>query len=316
MGSPESAAPRVGAMSIDESAALTRRITALSVAVSSALTLAKLVAWLAGGSVALLASLADSALDVVAALATFAAVRFAVSPPDEEHRFGHGKAEAFASLLQAGLVFASAALIAREALVRTIWPRPVESEGWGLLVMGLSLIGTGVLITLQGRVLAQTRSVAVSGDREHYAADLASNAAALVGIALTGILHNPRWDAAAGLFVALWLIRGAVRVLREAADHLLDHELGEGERRAIVEAVLMDDRIHNVHELRTRASGPRIHIQMHVDLDPDQTLDEAHQIVEAAERRVLSAFPAADLLIHPDPEGRAEPHGPFGEETG
>jgi cation diffusion facilitator family transporter len=315
MGSPEPAAPRVGVTPIDQSAALTRRITTLSVAVSTVLTLAKLVAWLGGGSVALLASLADSALDVVAATATYVAVRVAVSPPDEDHRFGHGKAEAFASLLQAGLVFASAALIAREAVTRLIWPQPVKAEGWGLAVMGLSLVLTAALIILQGQVLAKTSSVAVSGDREHYAADLASNAAALIGIAATVVLRDPRWDAAAGLFVALWLIRGAIKVLRDAADHLLDHELGEPERKAIVEAVLADHRIRNVHELRTRASGPRIHIQMHVDLDPDQTLDQAHQIVEGAEQRVLTAFPAADLLIHPDPEGRAEPHGPFGKET-
>jgi len=315
MGDPKPAAPRVGALSIDQGAALTRRITTLSVGMSIVLTLAKLAAWLGGGSVALLASLADSALDVVAAVATFVAVRVAVSPPDEEHRFGHGKAEAFASLLQAGLVFASGALIAREAVVHLIWPQPVKAEGWGLAVMMLSLVLTGALITLQGRVLAQTSSVAVSGDRQHYAADLASNVAALIGIAITGLLREPRWDAIAGLFVALWLIWGAVQVLRDAADHLMDHELGTPERKAIVDAVLADPRIRNVHELRTRASGPRIHIQMHVDLDPEQTLDEAHQIVEGAEQRVLTAFPAADLLIHADPEGRAEPHGPFGEET-
>jgi cation diffusion facilitator family transporter len=315
MGSSKSAAPLVGVMPVDQSATLTRRITTLSVLMSSVLTLVKLLAWLGGGSVALLASLADSALDVVAASATFVAIRVAISPPDQEHRFGHGKAEAFASLLQAGLVFASAALITREAVVRLIWPEPVKAEGWGLAVMGLSLVLTLALITLQSRVLARASSVAVSGDREHYAADLASNAAALIGIAASALLREPRWDAAAGLFVALWLIRGAIKVLRDAADHLLDHELGEPERKAIVEAVLADRRIRNVHELRTRASGPRIHIQMHVDLDPDQTLDEAHQIVEAAEQRVLTAFPAADLLIHPDPEGRAEPHGPFGQET-
>jgi len=302
-------------MSIDQSAVLTQRITTLSVAISTVLTLAKLVSWLGGSSVALLASLADSALDVVASVATFIAVRVAVSPPDEEHRFGHGKAEAFASLLQAGLVFASGALIAREAVVHIIWPQPVRAERWGVAVMLLSLVLTGVLIVLQGRVLARTSSVAISGDRQHYAADLVSNAAALVGIAATALLHAPRWDALAGLFVALWLIRGAIQVLRDAADHLMDHELGEAERTAIVSAVLADRRIRNVHELRTRASGPRIHIQMHIDLDPDQTLDQAHKIVEGAEQRVLTAFPAADLLIHPDPEGRAEPHGPFGEET-
>jgi cation diffusion facilitator family transporter len=238
----------------------------------------------------------------------------AVSPPDKEHRYGHGKAEAFASLLQAGLVFASAALIAREAVARLVTPSPVRAEGWALAVMGLSLVMTAGLIVLQGRVLAQTRSVAVSGDRAHYAADLASNLAVLVGIAATALLHDPRWDAVAGLFVALWLTWGAIKVLRDATDHLMDHELGQAERQAIIGAVLQDPSIADVHELRTRASGPRIHMQMHIDLDPDLTLEQAHRILVAAERRVLEVFPAADILIHADPEGRAEPHGPFGAE--
>jgi cation diffusion facilitator family transporter len=307
--------PRIGVTPIAESAVLTGRITALSVAISITLTAAKLAAWLVGGSVALLASLADSALDVAAALATFIAVRVAVSPPDKEHRYGHGKAEAFASLLQAGLVFASAALIAREALARLLSPRPVQAEGWGLAAMGLSLVMTGGLIALQSRVLAKTSSVAVSGDRAHYAADLASNLAAIVGIAATAFWRDPRWDAGAGLFVALWLTWGAIKVLRDATDHLMDHELGQAERQAIIGAVLQDRRIADVHELRTRASGPRIHIQMHVDLDPDMSLDQAHKILVAAERRVLDVFPAADILIHADPEGRAEPHGPFGDEV-
>lgn len=314
MAPSEPAAPRVGVTPIRETAALTRRITLLSVATASILTAVKLAAWLAGGSVALLASLADSALDVAAALATFFAVRLAVTPPDKEHRFGHGKAEAFASLLQAGLVFASAALIAREAVVRLIHPEPVGAELWGVAVLMLSLVLTAGLIFLQGQVLARTSSVAVSGDRAHYAADLASNLAALIGIAAAAWLHEPRWDAGAGLFVALWLVWGAIQVLRDATNHLMDHELGDVEREAIVGAVLRDRRIHDVHELRTRASGPGIHIQMHINLDPELSLDDAHQILVAAERRVLAIFPAADLLIHADPEGRAEQHSAFGEE--
>lgn len=316
MAHPEPATPRAGVTPVPETAALTRRITLWSVATASVLTAVKLAAWLAGGSVALLASLADSALDVAAALATFVAVRMAVAPPDEEHRFGHGKAEAFASLLQAGLVFASAALIGREAIVHLLQPQPVKAEGWGAAVMLLSIGMTAALIALQGRVLEQTRSVAVSGDRAHYAADLASNLAALVGIGAAAWLHEPRWDAAAGLLVTLWLVWGAVQVLRDATDHLMDHELGDVEREAIVGAILRDRRIRDVHALRTRAAGPGIHIQMHVDLDPDLSLDDAHRILVAAERRVLAAFPAADILIHADPEGRAEDHGPFGEEPG
>ena len=299
----------------DEMAKLTFRITAMSVAVSLFLTGLKLVGWWRGGSTALLASLADSALDVLAALATFAAVRFAAAPPDEEHRFGHGKAEAFSSLLQAALVFASAALIGREAVMRLIHPAPVADEGWALLIMLVSTGLTLALVTAQTRVLSRARSVAVSGDRAHYSADLASNIAAVVGVGLARLTHDPRFDAGAGLFVAVWLLWGAVKVFRDAADHLMDRELATEERQKIVDCVLADPEIHNVHELKTHASGSRLHVQMHVDLDPDQTLEAAHRVVDAAEQRVRDAFPTADVIIHPDPEGRAETHDVFAPEA-
>lgn len=308
-------APAPQRAGLEEHARLTARITVLSVTMSLALVALKLVGWLLGDSTALLASLADSALDVIAAVATFVAVRVAVAPPDAEHRFGHGKAEAFASLLQAALIFASAALIGKEAVVRLLHPQPVSGEWRAAAIMGVSTVLTMGLVTLQSRVLAKTRSVAISGDKAHYASDIASNIAALIGIGLTMLLHDPRFDAAAGLFVMAWLVWGAIGVLRDSADHLMDRELDEAERAAIVRCVLADPDVKGVHELRTRAVGPSIHIQMHMDLDPDQTLDAAHRIVVAAEDRLAAAFPGADILIHPDPMGRAEPHGVFGEET-
>jgi cation diffusion facilitator family transporter len=294
---------------------LTFTITAFSVGAASFLTVIKLIGWWRGGSVALLASLADSALDVLAALATFVAVRVAAAPPDAEHRFGHGKAEAFSSLVQGALVFASAALIGREAVMRLVHPTPLADEGWALIIMLISTAATYTLVTAQSRVLAKARSVAVSGDRAHYSADLASNIAAVIGIGLARLTGDPRLDAAAGLFVALWLIWGAIKVFRDATDHLMDRELSTVERQQIVDAVLADGAIHNVHELRTHASGSRLHIQMHVDLDPDQTLEAAHTIVDAAEQRVIAAFPTADVIIHPDPEGRAEVHEMFAPEA-
>jgi ferrous-iron efflux pump FieF len=294
---------------------LTFTVTALSVATATFLTAIKLIGWWRGGSVALLASLADSALDVLAALATFVAVRVAAAPPDAEHRFGHGKAEAFSSLVQAALVFASAALIGREAVMRLLHPTPVEDEGWALIIMVVSTISTFALIAAQTRVLKKARSVAVSGDRAHYSADLASNIAAVIGVGVAQVTGDPRFDAAAGLFVAAWLLWGAVKVFRDATDHLMDRELDMAERQQITDAVLQDPEIHNVHELRTHASGSRIHIQMHVNMDPEQTLAAAHVIVEAAEARVMAAFPTADVIIHPDPEGSAEVHELFGEEA-
>ncbi len=298
-----------GALPVAETAALTKRITRLSVATAAVLTAIKLFAWAASGSIAALASLADSALDIVAAIATFVAVRYAAAPPDREHRYGHGKGEAFASLLQAGLVFASAALIGQEAILHLISPKPIQSEGWAVGVMAVSLVLTVVLIRAQAKVLAQTHSVAVSGDRAHYVMDIAANLFALVGIGLAALFHSPRIDAAAGLAVAAWLVWGAVKVFRDSSEQLLDHELPDVARAEIVSRMTSDPRVRGVHQLRTRASGPYVHIQMHADLDPELSLEQAHQVVVDAENRVLEAFPAADIIIHPDPEDRAEAHG-------
>jgi ferrous-iron efflux pump FieF len=143
----------------------------------------------------------------------------------------------------------------------------------------------------------------------HYLADLASNLIAFAGIAASALLRRGEPDALAGLLVAGWLVWGAVGVFRRAAFELMDHELSDEARRRIVELMTQDPRVGDVHQLRTRASGPYVHIQMHADLDPSLSLVEAHQVVVAAERRVLNAFPAADIIIHPDPRGAAEPHG-------
>lgn len=296
-------------LTAQQTAALTRRVTLYSVTVAAVLVSIKIAAWLASGSVALLASTADSGLDLLASLTTFFAVRFAVTPPDAEHRFGHGKAEGFASLVQAGLVFASAALIAREAIGDLMAPKPIQDGGWAMAVMGVSVVLTTLLIAAQGRVLKQTSSVAVSGDRAHYAADLASNVIALAGIGATAWLGIGRLDAVAALAIAALLLWGAVGVFREASGQLMDHELPDEVRARIVALMTEDRRLTDVHQLRTRASGPYVHIQMHVDLDPELTLEAAHQVIVAAENRVLGAFPSADIIIHADPRGRAEPHG-------
>lgn len=299
-----------------ETAALTRRVTLLSVGTAAVLVAIKLAAWLASGSTAMLASMADSGLDLIASLGTAFAVRYAAEPPDAEHRFGHGKAEAFASLMQAGLVFASAALIAREAVGDFTAPHPLRQEGWAVAVMVVSTALTALLIAAQTRVLRQTSSVAVSGDRAHYATDLASNMIALVGIGASAWLGVNGFDAAAALAVAALLLWGAISVFREAASQLMDRELPDDARAEIVRLVSEDSRMTDVHQLRTRMSGPYVHIQMHVDLDPDLTLETAHQAIVAAEKRILTAFPAADIIIHADPRGRAEPHGgAFAEST-
>jgi len=285
----------------------TRRITRLSVGAALTLIALKAFALGASGSVSILASLTDSVLDLAASLATFFAVRWAAAPPDEDHRYGHGKGEALAALVQAGLVFASALFIGWEGLQRIFDPRPVTAGSWAVGVVIASIAVTGWLVWMQTRALKTSGSLAVAGDRAHYVADLASNLVVLVGVISGAFLGAPGLDAAAGLVVAVWLFWGAIGMLRAAADHLLDRAVPESDRAAIAQAVLADPRIQGVHQLRTRMAGSVMMIQMHVDLDPDLRLEAAHAIVVEAERRVLSHYPTADILIHADPRGHARP---------
>ncbi|MDQ8027609.1 MAG: cation diffusion facilitator family transporter [Brevundimonas sp.] len=287
--------------SLDDVHAATRGITRLSVAVAVILIVLKTFALGASGSVSILASLADSSLDLIASLATFFAVRWAAAPPDEEHRFGHGKGEAMAALVQAGLVFASAVFIGWEAIQRLFDPRPVSSGWVGVTVIAVSMALTGWLIWRQSRAIKLSGSVAVSADRAHYASDLAANVVVLIGVASGAWLAAPGLDAAAGLVVSVWLFWGAISVLKGAADQLLDRAGSDADRVAITTAVLSDPQITGVHRLRTRQAGPVMTIQMHVDMAPTLTLAQAHDILEAAETRLTALWPHADIMIHPDP---------------
>ncbi|QBX36428.1 cation transporter [Brevundimonas sp. S30B] len=291
----------------------TRRITRISVAVALGLILLKTFALGASGSVAVLASLADSALDLFASLATFFAVRWAAAPPDEQHRYGRGKGEAMAALVQAGLVFASAIFIGWEAVQRIADPRPVTSGGWAVGVMVIAIGVTAWLVWMQTRAIKASGSLAVTGDRAHYSADLAANVVVLIGLVSGAYLGAPGLDAAAGLIVAVWLFWGALGVLRPAADQLLDRAAPAEDRAAVAQAVLADPRVGGVHQLRARRSGPVLIVQMHVDLDPALTLEQAHAIVVEAEGRIAERFPGADILIHADPRGGVsrEAHAPI-----
>jgi cation diffusion facilitator family transporter len=300
---------RFSTLAPEAAAKITRRTAALSVGVAILLIILKAGAWFVSGSVAMLSSLADSALDFAASLFTMFAVRYAATPPDREHRFGHGKAEAFAGLFQAGLVAISAVMIVIEAVHRLLNPVALTHETAAIVVMLVSIGATGALVWAQTRAIAATGSLATSGDRAHYGADLAANIVVILGIVAAASFGWTWADGAAGILIALWLAWGAWQVARGAADHLMDHEM-PAEDRARIRALAMEGgRIVGVHDLRTRMSGPYVHVQFHADMAPDLTLDEAHHIIVEAEKRIRAAYPAADLIIHPDPGDRAEPHG-------
>ena len=285
----------------------------LSVTVATILVGLKTIVMVMSGSLSILASLTDSGLDLVASLITFFAVRYAKTPPDKEHPFGHGKAEAFSALFQAGLVFASGALILQSCVTHLMHPEPVRQSGWAVAVLILSLILTFCLVAVQTRVLREENSVAVSADRMHYLTDIVTNIVALVGVGVT-VLGFGLADTIAGFVMALWFLWGAVGVLREASDHLMDRAMSDEDVARIHSLVLDDAAVRDVHQIRTRLAGPYVLIQMHVELDPRLSLADAHRIIIAAENRLMAAFPNADILIHPDPQGEAEPHsGVFSE---
>lgn len=299
----------IGRLSPETAGRITQRTAALSVSVAVLLILLKAGAWIGSGSVAMLASLADSGLDLLASLFTLFAVRFAATPPDREHRFGHGKAEALAGLVQGAFVLVSATLVAVEAVQRLMQPQPVQQATLAIAVMVASTALTAGLIWAQTRALRQTGSLATAGDRAHYLSDLAANLAVLAGL-VGATLFGAVWaDPVAGLLVAVYLLHAAWTVWSVAADHLMDRELPDAERERILALAAGTPGVLGVHALRTRASGAHVHIQAHVDVDGELSVRAAHAILVEAERRIKTVYPAADVLIHADPHEGKEAHG-------
>jgi ferrous-iron efflux pump FieF len=280
---------------------LMRWASIASMSVAAVLIVAKTAAWLLTDSVSMLSSLIDSALDLVSSLITFAAIRLALSPADEDHRFGHGKAEALAGVAQAGFIAASAGGLLLTVIDRFLHPKPVQEEHVGALVSALAIVLTFGLMLFQGHVVRRTGSLAVSADRAHYTTDLVTNIAVGVGIWLSSRLGQPMIDLAVAVGVALYLAVGAWSIGRHSIDVLMDRELPAGERQTILEIVRRHPGVRNVHDLRTRSSGLHQFIQLHLVLHPNMSLGRAHVISDSVEASIREAFPQAEVIVHIDP---------------
>ncbi len=282
-----------------------------SVAMALILIALKVWAWYATDSVALLSSLVDSLLDLVASLITLFAVKVAVAPADREHRFGHGKSEGIAGLAQALIVTGSAAYVGVEATTRLLAPSAVLEPQLGLGVMFISLVLTLGLVTFQAFVVRQTGSLAISADAVHYKADVLTNIAILGAIFASSYWQLHILDPLLGLVVVV-LILLAVRVIAiNAIDVLLDRELPEEDRQRIADIVSAHPRVKGLHDLRTRSAGAARFIQFHLELNSDISLIDAHEICDAVEADVRSRYPGAEVLIHADPFGLDEVRDPF-----
>jgi ferrous-iron efflux pump FieF len=299
-------------VSIDpEHARLRRRATNASVAVSVILIVIKFAAWLVTGSVAMLSSLVDSLLDVVAAVVNLFAVRQALEPPDREHRFGHGKAEPLAALCQAAFLAGGALLVTVEAIGRVVTPAPVSRAGLGIAVMVVSIVADGALVLYQRYVVARTKSLAIGADELHFRSDLVVNAAVLAALVADRLFAAPILDPIFGGVIGLWIIYGAIRLLHLSLSQLMDHEMPDDDRARIRAIAEVAPEVTAVHDLKTRVAGPTTFIQLHLEMDGAMDLRRAHEIADRVEAQLRDAYPQAEIIIHQDPAGLEEMHQEF-----
>ena len=289
------------------------RAALASVAMAVSLLALKAYAAWTTNSVAMLASLADTGLDLLASLVTLYGVRLAATPADHDHRFGHGKAEALAALFQVMLITASAAGIAWRAILAFNDPQPTTGADFGIGVSVIAIVATVFLLAYQRRIIRQTGSVAILADNVHYQSDVLLNGSVIVALVLDQYLGWSGADPIFGIVIALWLAWGAFSASSNAIDQLMDKEWPEDLRAQFLDVAARQPGIRGIHDFRTRRSGSHEFAQFHMEVARDLTVGAAHDIVEAVERNLRTAFPKVEVLIHLDPEGHVDTDNPLVE---
>ncbi|WP_417349799.1 cation diffusion facilitator family transporter [Ferrimonas sp.] len=272
-----------------------------SVATATVLILAKLIAWFYSGSASMLASLTDSLMDAAASLINLMALRLAIQPADDRHRFGHGKAEPLATLAQAGFILGSSFLLVFHGVDRILKPAALTHGSVGIGVSVFAIVMTLALLAVQRHAVKVTGSTAIAADALHYRSDLLLNLAVLVALVLAG--QGMLWaDGVFSVLIALYIGYGAVTLGYEAVQLLLDSEAEPEVRQKVEDLAREDERVLGLHDMRTRRSGHMLFVQLHIELDSDLSLREAHDIAESVEDRIRDHFPDSDVIVHQDPQ--------------
>lgn len=285
---------------------LTARAAMASVSMALFLLVIKGYASLQTGSVAMLGSLADTGLDLVASLVTLFSVRYAAMPADDDHRFGHGKAEALSALFQVMLITVSAVAIGWRAIERLSTGAQTANPEYGIGVSLIAIALTFALLAYQRMVVKRTGSIAIHADHVHYQSDLLLNVAVIIAIVLDTILHIKGADAAFGIIIAAYLLWGAWQAASMAIDQLLDREWPEEKKARFLAVASRHPQLKDIHDFRTRSSGMHDFCQFHVWVDPDMTLKAAHDVMDEVEAELMREFPGVEVIIHPEPEGHAD----------
>jgi len=281
-------------------AGLLKLASVASVITAGFLIVAKLIAWLMTGSVGLLASLVDSVMDSIASLINLFAIRYSLQPADEDHRFGHGKAEPLAGLAQAAFIAGSAIFLIFHAIDRLRYSHQLEQVGVGIGVMVLAIGLTLVLLAIQRYVIQKTNSTAIRADSLHYATDLLTNISILVALYLSTLGWN--WaDPVFAIGVALYIFYSAFQIGREAFEQLMDRELPDDILQKIQSIAMSHPEVTGTHETRTRQSGHTRFVQLHLELNENMSLKRAHEIADEVEAEIMAFLPGAEVMIHQDP---------------
>jgi len=284
-----------------EHARLMRLASGAALVVALSLALAKAVAWWMSGSVSRLAGLTDSLLDGAASLLNLLAVHYALRPADDDHRYGHGKAEALAGLGQSLFIGVSAILVGVQGVNRVLHPEPLGAQGLGIAVMLVSLGLTAALLVFQQHVVKVTGSTAIRADSLHYRSDLLLNSSILLALVLAGFGWH-RLDAIFGIAIAFYILWSAMTIARESVAVLMDAELSlEITERMHLLACAVPGAL-GAHDLRTRISGTRWFVQLHLELPNEMPLSQVHDLCEQVEAAIHAEFPQAEVLVHPDPQ--------------
>lgn len=285
---------------------LVRFSSLFTMAIVSIMIAAKAWAWLASGSAAMLGSLTDSLLDISASMMSFLVLSYALRPADNEHRFGHGKAEALAGLGQAAFISGSACFLAFHGIERLINPVPLAQSILGVWVSAFAIVCTLLVVAVQQYVVKHTESIAVKADSLHYKGDLLLNAAVLVGIYLASIGYLFA-DSIFAIGVAIYLLFNCWEIAKESANHLMDKELPDEEKVQLVATISKHPDVHGVHDFRTRQSGKLKFIQFHIELDQTLSLQQAHSISDQVCKKIRTVFGEhIDIMVHQDPVSISE----------
>jgi ferrous-iron efflux pump FieF len=293
---------------------LTRRAAIASFSAALTLGAVKTYAAMETGSVAMLGSLADTALDLIASIITLIGVRVAAEPADADHRFGHGKAEPIAALAQTVFIAVSAIGIGWRAAHAFGSDTPPAEAELGIGVSVFAILVTLALVSYQRLIVRRTGSLAIDADRMHYQSDLLLNLSVIAALVLDAMLGMRGADPLFGVLIALWLAWGAFKTARHALDMLMDKEWHDEKRERLKALVCAVPGVEGIHELKTRHAGHTDFIQFHIWVDPQITVLAAHDIVDIVEAAVLEAFPGSDILVHVDPSGHFDTR-PIQEES-